>query len=188
MAANICSVPLKSTHINCLIICLIFCSRTSSTCPIVDIDRVTAAHTHTHTQLDTHTQHKSSGRVIGQSQKRQIPMSRVGFCLCILLYSVLYFIHTCFFVLFGLHFAFCRFYLQHTTQTFMPPAGFEPASPAIAQPQTYALVRTATGMLFKIPKEIFVSSLSYVNLINDSLEPACCLSRTDLLTHQLFLC
>ena len=29
--------------------------------------------------------------------------------------------------------------LQHTTQTLMPPAGFEPAIPANAQPQTFAL-------------------------------------------------
>ena len=41
-----------------------------------------------------------------------------------------YFIRTCFFVLTILHFAFRR-YLQHTTQTSKPPAGFEPIIPAI---------------------------------------------------------
>ena len=35
---------------------------------------------------------------------------------------------------------FCRFYLQHTTQTPMPVTGFEPVTPASDRPQTLALV------------------------------------------------
>ena len=57
----------------------------------------------------------------------------------------LYFIRTCLFVLFVLHFAFCL-YLQHTTQTSMPPGGFEPEIPATEVPQTYALDRATIGV------------------------------------------
>jgi hypothetical protein len=35
---------------------------------------------------------------------------------------------------------------KHITRTSMPSAGFEPAIPAIEQPQTYSLDRTATGI------------------------------------------
>ena len=41
--------------------------------------------------------------------------------------------------------SFCL-YLQHTTQTSMPPAGYESAIPASDRPQTLALDRTATGI------------------------------------------
>ena len=43
--------------------------------------------------------------------------------------------------------AFCHFffYLQHTSQTSMPPAGFEPATPASDRSQTLDLSRSATG-------------------------------------------
>ena len=41
--------------------------------------------------------------------------------------------------------AFCP-YIQHTTQAFIPPAGFEPATPASDRPQTLALDRSATGI------------------------------------------
>ena len=37
-------------------------------------------------------------------------------------------------------------YLQHTTQTSMPPAGFEPATPAGERPQNYAIDRATTGI------------------------------------------
>jgi hypothetical protein len=40
---------------------------------------------------------------------------------------------------------FCR-YLQHTTQTSMPPEGFEPAIPPNDQPQIHALDGSATGI------------------------------------------
>ena len=39
-------------------------------------------------------------------------------------------------------FAFCPYC---TTQTSMPPAGFEPAIPASDRPQTFALDRSATN-------------------------------------------
>jgi hypothetical protein len=55
----------------------------------------------------------------------------------------LYFIRTCFFVFIFPHFAFCL-YLQHTTQTFVPTAGFEAATPANERPQTLALDHSAT--------------------------------------------
>ena len=52
-----------------------------------------------------------------------------------------YFIRTSFFVLTGLHFAF----VFKITKTPMPPAGFEPATPANDRAQAYGLDRTATG-------------------------------------------
>ena len=66
----------------------------------------------------------------------------------VFLYSLLlclYFIRTCFFVLIVLHFAFCLS-LQHTIQTSLPPAGFEPAIPASDRPQTLALDSSASGI------------------------------------------
>ena len=44
--------------------------------------------------------------------------------------------------------AFCHLSLltTHTTQTFMPPAGYEPAVPASDRPQTLPLDRSATGI------------------------------------------
>ena len=44
--------------------------------------------------------------------------------------------------------AFCLFVftVQHTTQTSMPPAGFEPATPANDRPQTLTLDRSSTGL------------------------------------------
>jgi hypothetical protein len=53
----------------------------------------------------------------------------------------LYFIRTWFSTLIVMYFAF-YFYLQHTTQTFMPLAGIEPATPASEQSQTLALDRS----------------------------------------------
>jgi hypothetical protein len=38
---------------------------------------------------------------------------------------------------------------QHNIQTSMPRVGFEPATPATKQPQTYALDRAATGISWK---------------------------------------
>ena len=65
-----------------------------------------------------------------------------------LLYSLvlcLYFIRNCFFVLIVAHFAFCL-YLQHITQTYMTPAGFELATSASDRSQTLALDCSATGI------------------------------------------
>ena len=42
--------------------------------------------------------------------------------------------------------AICPYCTTHTTQTPMPPAGFEPATPASDRPQTLALDRSATGI------------------------------------------
>jgi hypothetical protein len=56
-----------------------------------------------------------------------------------------------FFVVNVPHFAFC-FYLQHTTQTSMPPAGFELPIPASKRSQIYALVRAATGIGTHTPR------------------------------------
>jgi hypothetical protein len=41
--------------------------------------------------------------------------------------------------------AFCPYCTTHTTQTSMPPEGFEPAIPTSDRPQTLALDRSATG-------------------------------------------
>jgi hypothetical protein len=42
---------------------------------------------------------------------------------------------------------FC-YYLHHTIQTYMPPAGFEPVIPACELPPTLTLDRSATGIGF----------------------------------------
>ena len=42
--------------------------------------------------------------------------------------------------------AFCPYCTKHTTQTSMPSAGFEPATPASLRRQTLALERSATGI------------------------------------------
>ena len=57
----------------------------------------------------------------------------------------LYFSRTWVFVFTVLYFAVCL-YLQHTTQTSMSPAGFEPAIPGSDRSQTLALDRSATGI------------------------------------------
>ena len=62
---------------------------------------------------------------------------------CILLYSVLH-PHLFLFLECPL---FCL-YLRHTKQISMPPAGFEPAIPASALPQTLTLYRSATAIRF----------------------------------------
>ena len=75
----------------------------------------------------------------------KIPKTRSGFFVCILLYSIPT-ISVFVFLLIVLHYAFFCFYLQHTTQTFMPPAGFEPATPASYKSQTLAVDHSATGI------------------------------------------
>jgi len=47
-----------------------------------------------------------------------------------------------------------RYGIQHLQETFMPPAGLEPAIPASERPQNNALDRAATG----IDKELIVPS------------------------------
>ena len=44
--------------------------------------------------------------------------------------------------------AFCSYCATHPTQTSMPPAGFEPVTPASDRPQSLALDRSATGISF----------------------------------------
>jgi hypothetical protein len=63
--------------------------------------------------------------------------------------EALYFIRTCFFVMIVLHFAFCL-YLWHTTQTFMPSAGFEPAIPASDRPHTVPLDCSAAEVSVRV--------------------------------------
>jgi hypothetical protein len=89
----------------------------------------------------------------------QTPLPPRNFVFCIRLY----FISTCFFVLIVLHFAFC-IYLQHTTQTSMPPAGFEPPNPSR---------RAATGI--GIMSEVsLMPPLNQVHLINESKSSFLC--------------
>ena len=52
----------------------------------------------------------------------------------------------CFFCLDCLAFSLLCFTVQHTTQTSMLLAGFEPAIPATDRPQTLALDRSVTGI------------------------------------------
>ena len=68
---------------------------------------------------------------------------------------VLSFIHTRFFVLIALHFV----YMQHVKQSFLLPAGFEPAIAAGERPQTYALRLAAT--LIRSPDRPACSWLLY---------------------------
>ena len=55
----------------------------------------------------------------------------------------MHFIPACFCIMVVPHFVFC-FSLQHTTQTSVPLARFEPATPASDRPQALALDRSAT--------------------------------------------
>ena len=76
--------------------------------------------------------------------KKQISTLQAGFFFCILFYSVL---HPYFFSLSSSScILLCGLCLQHTTQTSMPPAGFELAAPASNRPRNLALDRTATGI------------------------------------------
>jgi len=45
----------------------------------------------------------------------------------------------------------------HNKQTFMPPAGLEPAIPGRERPQTHTLDRTTTGMGFPVPYRTAIS-------------------------------
>ena len=67
-------------------------------------------------------------------------LTGISFLYYLVLY--LYLIRTSFFVLIFLHFAFCP-YSQQTTQISMPPAGFDPATPASDRPQNLAFDRSA---------------------------------------------
>jgi hypothetical protein len=57
--------------------------------------------------------------------------------------STLYVIRTWYFVLIVLALPFCPYC---TTQTFLPPAGYEPAIPASKRPQVHALDHAVTGI------------------------------------------
>jgi hypothetical protein len=76
-------------------------------------------------------------------------MDSPGFFFCL---SGFFFPLIHFFVLFksfrpSCHFAFHTIVLTtNTTQTFMPPVGFEPTIPVSERPQTHALDRTVTGI------------------------------------------
>ena len=95
-------------------------------------------HTHTHSRQD------SSKRVISPSQRphkhtTQISTPSEGFFFVLCTLSVLL-CPDC------PGFAFCPYCTTHTTQTSMPPAGFEPAIPASDRPQTLALDLSDTGI------------------------------------------
>ena len=47
---------------------------------------------------------------------------------------------------------------KHNRQTSMPSAGFEPATPEIDRPQTYALDRATTGFALK-----FIALITIIN-------------------------
>jgi len=52
----------------------------------------------------------------------------------------------------------------HDRQTSMPPAGFEPATPASERPQTHALDREANGIGYKVPKRAHIDGLFHSDL------------------------
>ena len=66
------------------------------------------------------------------------------FCLCT-------FVRTFFL---RLDFAVCLYCTTRTTQTFMPPSGFEPATPASDRPQILALNRSATETRIRFPDRL----------------------------------
>ena len=51
---------------------------------------------------------------------------------------------------------------QHTSQTSMPPARFEPATPASDRPQTLVLDRSATGII----KNNYTEKIQFVEIKN----------------------
>jgi hypothetical protein len=107
-------------------------------------------HTHTHTHTSSRTppnewSARRSSRHLHNTKhthKRRTFMPTARFFIAFSCY--LYFIRAC------LSWLSCIFpvclYLQHTTETSMPLAEFEPAIPAGERPQTYALDRSATGI------------------------------------------
>ena len=82
----------------------------------------------------------------GRSGRVQKISPQLGF-FCVLFYSVLYFIHTWFFVSVALHFAFLTLFRTHNTNIHAP-TGFELAIPASQRPHAYALNRADTGIGF----------------------------------------
>ena len=122
---------------------------------VVALDHTTHTHTYTHAHtplslsLSVGRTPWTSDRPVERAsiyttykeEKRQILTPAAGFFSSLIL--SLYFIRTCFFVWIFLALPLCPDRETHTTQTFMPPAGFEPAFPAIMRPQTCALDRTA---------------------------------------------
>jgi hypothetical protein len=62
-------------------------------------------------------------------------------------------LHLYFFVLIVLTFAFCPYCRTFTTQTSMPPAGFESAVPASDRPETLALDHSVIGIGLGIDPE-----------------------------------
>ena len=60
-------------------------------------------------------------------------------------------LYSYFFVVIVLAFCLCPYSTTHTTQTFMPPAGFKPATPAVELPQTPVSDRSATGIGIRSP-------------------------------------
>ena len=67
--------------------------------------------------------------------------------------------------------------LQHTTQTSMPPTGFEPAIPPSDRPQTLALDRSATGRLQHLKVLGTHSRQSYNNNNNNNKNTVCNTSK-----------
>jgi hypothetical protein len=74
-------------------------------------------------------------------QLTQISIPPAGF-----FFFALSVLHLYVFVLIVLALPFILYCTTHTTQTSMPPEGFEPAIPAIKRLQTYALNRMTTGI------------------------------------------
>ena len=85
------------------------------------------------------------------------------------------------FVLHATYVPYYRPYTTNTTQTSIPPVGFEPASPVSERPQTHALDRTATGIGIPGP-----SKPQRVAIPTELCRPSLLYSRTYYL--EAFIC
>ena len=102
---------------------------------------LTVQHTNIHASGGIRTRNLSKRAVVDPRFK---PLGHWDFFYSLVL--SLCFIRTSSFVWIVLALPFVLYCTTHTAQTSMPPAGFEPATPASDRPQTLAFDRSATGI------------------------------------------
>jgi hypothetical protein len=135
----------------------------------------TTLHDHTDRHITLGRTHLDEGPVrrrdlyltTHNTHKRQTSMTPGG----ILFFSLSRFFPLIHFVLLNpsvLHVTCVPFYCPYTTQTSMPPVGFEPIIPLSERPQTHALDRTATGIGRLRHIIIFHRSFANISVQNDN--------------------